>query len=44
MAYVAVFELLADAVEDTSVVTGGVIGMASCVAMMVIQGLVKETI
>jgi hypothetical protein len=44
MAYVAVFELLSDAVEDTSVVTGGLIGMASCGAMMVIQGLVKETI
>ena len=44
MAYVAVFELLTDAIEDTSITTGGVIGAAACAAMMVIQGLVKETI
>lgn len=44
MAYVAVFELLTEAIEATGVLTGGVIGCLACASMVVIQDMVKESI
>jgi hypothetical protein len=44
MAYVAVFELLNDAIQDTNMLIGGVIGAIACAGMVYIQDMVKETI
>ena len=44
MAYVAIFELLTDAIEDTSVLTAGTIGGLACAAMVLTQELVKGSI
>ena len=44
MAYVAVFELLTDAIEDTSVLTAGTIGCIACAGMILTQELVKGSL
>ena len=41
MAYVAVFELLTEAVEDSSIFTAGIIGVSSCAVMMGAQSMLK---
>ena len=41
MAYVAVFELLMEAVEDSDVLTAGGVGAAACAAMFAAQSLLK---
>jgi zinc transporter, ZIP family len=41
MAYVATFELLAEAAEDTSVMTTGIVGMLACAGMMGAQVALK---
>ena len=41
MAYVAVFELLMEAVEDADVLTAGGVGAAACAAMFAAQTLLK---
>lgn len=44
MAYVAVFELLIEAIEDTSVLVAGIVMLLACGAMFIAQELVKVTI
>ena len=44
MAYVAIFELLTEAIEDCSLLVSGIIGTVSCGAMIVTQELVKGSI
>lgn len=44
MAYVAVFELLVEAIEDTSILATAVTGTLACGAMMVAQELVKNAV
>lgn len=44
MAYVAVFELLQEAMEDTSVIVTASVGTVACIAMMMMQEAVKTAI
>eukprot|EP00601_Ochromonadales_sp_CCMP2298_P023097 CAMPEP_0173324234 /NCGR_PEP_ID=MMETSP1143-20121109/30944_1 /TAXON_ID=483371 /ORGANISM="non described non described, Strain CCMP2298" /LENGTH=289 /DNA_ID=CAMNT_0014268257 /DNA_START=116 /DNA_END=986 /DNA_ORIENTATION=- len=44
MAYVAVFELLSEAAEETGLVNTGLVGVVSCVVMAAIQEAVKLSI
>lgn len=44
MCYVAIFELLVESVEDTSVLTTAVVSTLSCLLMMFIQETVKINI
>lgn len=44
MAYVAIFELLLEAIEDTSIVTSAVVGLIACGSMVVAQMFVKFNI
>jgi len=43
MAWVALFELLMEAMEDTDLVTTGVVSGVSLVAMLKMQDLIDET-
>jgi len=44
MSYVALFELLFEAVEDTSVLITGVVGVISCVCMTLLQEAVRAAV
>ena len=44
MSYVALFELLFEAVEDTSVWMTGVVGLISCVCMTLLQEAVRAAV
>ena len=44
MTYVAIFELLTEAVEDTSVTVTSIVGVIACVVMTVLQDAVKINI
>lgn len=41
MTYVAIFELLSEAIEDSSILTASIFGTAACIFMTVLQELVK---
>lgn len=41
MAYVAIFELAVEAIEDTSILTTGIVSTIALTGMMVVQDLVK---
>ena len=44
MTYVAIFELLTEAVQDSSLFTTAVVGTASCVLMNILQNAVKDAV
>lgn len=44
MSYVAIFELLAEAMEDTSLITTGITGLLSFGAMSMVQELLKQSV
>lgn len=44
MGFVAIFELLAEAIEDAGALATGVVGIVSCGAMMLAQETVKAVI
>lgn len=44
MCYVAVFELLLEAIEETSLAHTAVVGSASCMAMMYLQECVRAAV
>lgn len=44
MSYVALFELLFEAVEETSVLITGVVGVISCICMTVLQEAVRSAV
>ncbi|RYY88864.1 hypothetical protein EON63_01630 [archaeon] len=42
MSYVGVFELLSEAVQETSLTVTALVGCLSCAVMMVLQDMVKQ--
>ncbi len=44
MSYVAIFELIVEALQDTSILVTGTVSSLSCLLMMVIQQTVKVSI
>lgn len=44
MGFVAIFELLAEAIEDAGIIVTGSVGIISCGAMVIAQEVVKAVI
>jgi hypothetical protein len=44
MSYVAIFELLSEAVEDTNLTVTGITGACSFIVMGVLQGVLKSVV
>lgn len=44
MSYVAIFELLSEATEDTSLITTAIAGSISCMMMTMIQEALKQAV
>jgi ZIP family zinc transporter len=44
MTYVAIFELLSEAVEDTNITVTGITGACSFIVMGVLQGVLKSVV